>query len=68
MLHAAVDVIDGRPQIGASQCFKSFYTVERKLESIKAVNMIRKGQVKRLSGSDARGQAMFVASLFQITA
>jgi hypothetical protein len=38
------------------------------LEGIEAMNMIRKGQVKRLSGSDARGQAMFVASLFQIAA
>jgi hypothetical protein len=30
--------------------------------------MIRKGQVKRLSGNDAQGQAKFVASLFQIAA
>jgi len=28
--------------------------------------MIRKGQVKRLAGSDAMGQAKFVASLFQV--
>ncbi len=39
-------------------------TAERTLEGIEAVNMIRKGQVKRLSGSDAQGQAKFVASLF----
>jgi hypothetical protein len=32
------------------------------------VNMMRKGQVKRLAGSDAQGQAKFVASLFQIAA
>jgi hypothetical protein len=32
------------------------------------VNMIRKGQVKRLVGSDAQGQATFVASLFGIAA
>ena len=41
----------------ASQCFKRFQTAERTLEGIEAVNMIRKGQVKRLAGSDARGQA-----------
>jgi hypothetical protein len=30
--------------------------------------MMRKGQVKRLAGSDAMGQARFVASLFKIAA
>jgi transposase, IS6 family len=54
--------------VRASQCFKSFYTAERTLEGIEAVNMMRKGQVKRLAGSDAMGQAKFVASLFQIAA
>lgn len=44
------------------------HTAERTLEGIEAVNMIRKGQVKRLAGGDARGPAMFVASLFQIAA
>jgi IS6 family transposase len=41
---------------------------ERTLEGIEAINMMRKGQVKRLAGSDARGQATFVASLFGIAA
>jgi hypothetical protein len=35
---------------------------------IEAMNMIHKGQVKRLAGVDASGQAKFVASLFQIAA
>ena len=52
----------------ASQCFKRFQMAERTLEGIEAVNMIRKGQVKRLGGSDTRGQATFVASLFGIAA
>ena len=30
--------------------------------------MMRKGQLKRLSGSDARSQAIFVSRLFQIAA
>lgn len=30
--------------------------------------MMRKGQVKRLVGSDSQGEAKFVASLFQIAA
>jgi transposase-like protein len=57
-----------KKKVRASQCFKSFHTAERTLEGIEAVNMIRKGQVKRLAGSDSQGQAKFVSSLFQIAA
>ena len=57
-----------KKKVRASQCFKSFHTAERTLEGIESVNMMRKGQVKRLSGSDARGQAKFVASLFSLPA
>ncbi|MBA3711620.1 MAG: hypothetical protein H0W76_04115 [Pyrinomonadaceae bacterium] len=49
-------------------CFKTFHTAERTLEGVEAMNMMRKGQVERLGGSDAQGQAKFVASLFQIAA
>jgi transposase, IS6 family len=57
-----------KKKVRASQCFKSFHTAERTLEGIEAVNMMRKGQVKRLEGSDAQGQAKFVASLFGVAA
>jgi len=57
-----------KKKVRASQCFKRFHTAERTLEGIEAVNMMRKGQVKRLEGSDARGQATFVASLFGVAA
>jgi transposase-like protein len=57
-----------KKKVRASQCFKHFQPAERTLEGIEAVNMIRKGQVKRLAGSNAMGQAKFVASLFQIAA
>jgi hypothetical protein len=40
----------------------------RTLEGIEAVNMMRKGQVKRLAASDARGQAKFVESPFGVAA
>jgi transposase-like protein len=56
-----------KKKVRASQCFKSFHTAERTLEGIEAVNM-RKGQVKRLAGSDARGLAKFVQSLFGVAA
>ena len=57
-----------KKKVRASQCFKRFHTAERTLEGIESINMMRKGQVKRLAGSDARGQATFVASLFGIAA
>lgn len=40
----------------------------RRLEGIEALHMLRKGQVKRLDGRDAVGQAKFVESLFGIAA
>jgi IS6 family transposase len=57
-----------KKKVRASQCFKRFHTAERTLEGIESINMMRKGQVKRLAGSDAQGQAKFVASLFQMAA
>ena len=57
-----------KKKVRASQCFKRFHTAERTLEGIEAVNMMRKGQVKRLAESDTQGQAKFVASLFGIPA
>jgi transposase-like protein len=57
-----------KKNVRTSQCFKSFHTAERTLEGIEAMNMMRTGQLKRLGGSDARSQAMFASSLFQIAA
>ena len=57
-----------KQKVRSSQCLKGFHTAERTLEGIEAVNMVRRGQVKRLSGSDAMGHAKFVASLFQLAA
>jgi transposase-like protein len=37
-----------KKKVRASQCFKSFHAAERTLEGIESVNMMRKGQVKRL--------------------
>jgi transposase-like protein len=47
-------------KVRSSQCFKRFHTAERTIEGIEAINMMRKGQVKRLDRSDALGQAKFV--------
>lgn len=50
------------------QCWRPFHTAERTLEGVEAAHMLRKGQVKRLDGKDAAGQANFVASLFAVAA
>jgi hypothetical protein len=50
------------------QCFRSFHTVERRIERIEAAHMMRKGQVKRLDRSDAMGQTKFIESLFSAAA
>lgn len=52
----------------ASQCFRSFHTAERALEGIGSLHMMRRGQVKRLDGRDAVGQAKIAAALFGIAA
>ena len=57
-----------KKKVRASRCFKRFHTAERTPDGIEAVNMMRKGQVKRLAGSDARGQATSVAGLCGVAA
>jgi transposase-like protein len=52
----------------AAQCFHSFHTAERRLESVEAVHMMRKSQAKRLTERDSAGRAKFVVSLFEIAA
>jgi transposase-like protein len=52
----------------AAQCFRSFHSAERTLEDVEAMHMMRKGQVKRMDGRDAVGQAKFIASLFSVAA
>jgi transposase-like protein len=42
-----------KKKVRASQCFKNFHTAERTLEGIESINMLGKGQVKRLAASDA---------------
>jgi len=57
-----------KKMLRASQCFKKFHTAERTIEGTKSINMMRKGQVKRLERSDSVGQAKFFLSLLQIAA
>lgn len=57
-----------KKRVRACLGYRSFATAERTLQGVEAVNMIRKGQVKRLDGNDAMGQAKFIESLFDIAA
>ncbi len=57
-----------KKRVRAAQCYKSFTTAERTLQGVEAINMMRKGQVKRLSRKDAVAQAKFVRSLFMVAA
>src|ERR671926_810733 len=57
-----------KKRVRACLGYRSFDTAERTLQGVEAMNMIRKGQVKRLNRSDAMGQAKFVKSLFYAAA
>jgi transposase, IS6 family len=57
-----------KKRVRACLGYRSFDTAERTLQEVEAINMMRKGQVKRLDRSDAMEQAKFVASLFQVAA
>jgi IS6 family transposase len=52
----------------ATQCFRSSHTAERTLGGVEATHTISKGQVKRLDGRDAIGQATFAKGLFGVAA
>ena len=53
-----------RPGLG----FGSFRTARRTLAGFEAMAMITKGQVRNISGGDIRGQATFIADLFEMAA
>ena len=57
-----------KKRVRAALGYRSFDTAERTIQGVEAVNMMRKGQVKRLDRSNAAGQAKFVESLFEIAA
>lgn len=52
----------------AVQGLRSFHPAEGPLAGIEAMHLLRQGQVKRLDGRDAEGQAKFVKGLFGIVA
>jgi transposase, IS6 family len=53
-----------RPGLG----FGDFWTARRTLAGYEAMAIMRKGQVRNISGNDIRARATFIAALFQIAA
>jgi IS6 family transposase len=53
-----------RPGLG----FGGFWTARRTLAGYEAMAMMRKGQVRNISGNDIRAQPKFIAGLFPIAA
>jgi len=45
-----------------------FWTARRTLAGFEAMAMVRKGQVRKIGGSDMKAQAAFIADLFQMAA
>lgn len=48
--------------------FNSFHSARRTLIGIEAMNIVRKGQVKRISKGDSVAQARFIEAIFGVSA
>ena len=57
-----------KKRVRACLGYRSFDTAERTLQGVEAMNMIRKGQLKRIGRDDTQEQAKFDESLFHMAA
>ena len=55
-------------RVKAKQGFREFLAARRTIQGYEAIHMIRKGQVKWVSGSDVRQQIQFINKLFEVAA
>ena len=55
-------------RVKAKQGFRECHAARRTIEGYEAMPMIRKGQVRRVSGSDVRRQIQFIDKLFEVVA
>ena len=55
-------------RVNAKQGFREFQAAGRTLQGYEALNMLRKGQVRRLDGKDVRRQNQFIDKLFDLAA
>ena len=55
-------------RVTVKQGFREFHAARRTIQGYEAMHMIRKGQARRLNGSDGRQQIQFINKLFEVAA
>ena len=55
-------------QVNATQRLRDFQAAPRTIQGYEVINMIRKGQVRWVSGTDVRRQIQFIDKLFELPA
>jgi transposase-like protein len=53
-------------RVNAKQAFREFQAARRTIQSYEVINMLRKGQVRRLHGDDILRQIRFIKKLFYL--
>ena len=53
-------------RVNAKQGFREFQAAQRTIQGYEAVNMMRKGQVRWVSGTDILRQIRFIKQLFDL--
>lgn len=53
-------------RVNAKQGFREFQAARRTIQGYEAINILRKGQVRRVSGKDVRRQNRFIDRLFEL--
>jgi hypothetical protein len=52
--------------VNAKQGFREFQAARRTIQGYEAINMMRKGQVRWVSGTNVRRQIQFINHLFDL--
>jgi putative intracellular protease/amidase len=55
-------------RVNAKQGFREFHAARRTIQGYEAIHMLRKGQVRWVSGTDVRPQNQFIDKAFEMTA
>ena len=55
-------------RVNAKQGFREFYSARRTIQGYEAIHMLRKGQVRWMSGTDVRRQNKFIDKVFGLAA
>ena len=55
-------------RVNAKQGFREFQATQRTIQGYEAMNMMRKGQARWVSGTDVRRQVQFIHKLFELAA